>query len=156
MPYCDLDDIQSLIPLQLWNHDAAAPSPSIVDVTEWIGDVDARIDSRLAARYTMPITGAKSLERMRSISSRLAAIRVWGKIAAVDPVAVRAYPKDWDDAKIELEEIATGKADLTDASHLVAAPTGGVGQVSHGFPPLKRRDSDLDESEPIFRTDDQF
>jgi len=117
MAYCTVDNVQALIPLVHWNHDGTGADPSANDVLGYIENISATIDSRLAALYAIPITGATALEIVSSICARLTAIRVWAK-AFTAHVGDAAVPKDWSDASKELDRLASGEAILEDAGSL--------------------------------------
>jgi len=155
MSYCEIDDVQAHIPTQIWDHDGSAPQPSVAEVTDFISDIDEEIDARLAARYKVPITGTKALKVVNSIASRLVAIRVWGIVFA-GQTGEGTIPEDWRRAEKMLDEIARGRADLTDAEHLMPAQAGQPGSPSSTLAPLKRDDGDLDEKPPIFTMSDEF
>ncbi len=146
MSYCTIGDVQAHIPSQIWNHDGSDPEPSVTDVNDFISEIDGEIDSRLAARYQVPITGTKALKVINSIASRLVAIRVWAIVFA-GQTGEGTIPEDWRRAEKTLEDIARGRADLTDAEHIAAARTAGPGSPSSTFDP---------DQDPVFTMSDEF
>ena len=155
MPYCTVDDIQALIPVNLWDHDGSDPRPSVTDVERWIVEVDHEIDARLGARYATPISGPESLELIRSISARLVAPRVWG-VVFTGQTGEPGIPTDWKEARKLLDALGDGTSLLSDAESLGASSSSAPGQVIHSWPAVKRRPGDLEERESEVRMDQKF
>jgi len=156
MAYCTVDDVQALIPTTIWNK-ATATNPSAATVTnDYIPDIDAEIDAKLARRYQLPITGAEALKVVNGISSRMAAIRVWG-IAFTGQTGNTTHPRDWDEGGRKLlDAIAAEKADLSDASLVgesSASDPGAPAMTMRTIAEDPLQDTDM---EPTFSTDDQF
>ena len=149
MAYCTVDNVQALIPLNHWNHDASGADPSAADVLGYIENISATIDSRLAALYPTPITGAIALEIVGSICARLTAIRVWAK-AFTAHVGDAAVPKDWSDARKELEDLASGAAVLSDAGSLALGSAQAPGAPSMTMRELREDPLQDQVIDPVF------
>ena len=132
MPYATTDNVQSLIPTTLWNHDASAPLPTAAQVVIWIAELDREIDSRLSARYVTPITGAESLAIVESISARMTAMRVWG-LVWTGQTGAPDIPRDWLEARKLLADLASGGANLPDAEDLGGATATAPGSPAGSF-----------------------
>jgi len=155
MPYCTVDNVQSLIPLGVWNHDAVGADPTSAEVETWITEVDREIDSVISARYSLPITGPESLELLCSISARLTATRIWG-VAFTARTGDASIPEDWRQARKFLESLGSGAATLPDAESLGGSTPGAPGSPIHSYPPIERREGDLDAKESEVRMDQEF
>lgn len=155
MPYCDLDDSQALIPLSLWNHDGSSPEPSLADATEWITEADAEIDSKLSARYTVPITDAGALNVVKQISAALVAERIWG-VVFTGQTGAPDVPQHIKDMRKLLDGLAAGAFPLDGATPIGSGA--GPGSPESTFPPLERTDEDelSTETPPIFTMSDRF
>jgi hypothetical protein len=156
MPYSVTDDVQALIPTTIWNHDGAAPDPTDAQVTTWIAEVDREIDAIIVGRYATPITGTQSLAIIQSISARIVAIRVWGKVFT-GQTGAPDHPEDWGEARPLLYRLASGK----DGASLPDAPGAGVGETSPGSPISSFRTLAADpnagvEAQPIFTMDQDW
>jgi len=132
MAYSTTDNVQSLIPTTLWNHDASSPVPTGAQVAIWIGEIDREIDSKLSARYVTPITGAESLAIIESISARMTAMRVWG-VVFTGQTGAPDVPRDWLEARKLLDAIAGGSANLPDAENLGASTAAAPGAPAGSF-----------------------
>jgi len=155
MAYCTLDDVQALIPTTIWDHDATSPIPTATQATDFLADVDAEIDARLAGIYSTPITGAGSLAVITPIAARLVAIRVWG-VCFTGRSGDAAIPEDWKRAEKLLDKLAAGDASLPDAGE-----TGAVSSLNPGAPAMTMRTIVEDplqdvEMEPTFSMEDKF
>jgi len=154
MAYCTVDNVQALIPLVHWNHDGTGADPSANDVLGYIENISATIDSRLAALYAIPITGATALEIVSSICARLTAIRVWAK-AFTAHVGDAAVPKDWSDASKELDRLASGEAILEDAGSLALGSAQAPGAPNMTMRELREDPLQDQAIDPVF-TDRQI
>ena len=156
--YCLLPAVQKYLPTSYWDSAAAGCEPAAADVTAWITEVSGEMDSRLAARYALPITGLESLSMLSSIAARLTAIRVWGLVfagAAADSGGA-ALPPALKDARKLLDDLARGDASLPDASPIGAASVGAVGHP-HGTFRVLEDDPLLDTpTAPVFPLDRDF
>ena len=74
MSYCSTADIEAEV--KALDLSAAGTVPSTAQVTEFIEQEGARIDSYLSARYVIPVTGTKSLSFLKRICIALVAWRV--------------------------------------------------------------------------------
>ena len=152
MSYCTVDHVQALIPISIWDHTAISPSPTVAEVTAWLSDADAEIDSKVGLRYAVPITGSDALAVISSIAARIVAIRVWGKAFSAQ-TGDAAIPEDWRQARKLLDDLALGNASLSGASSL-----GGATGASPGAPSMTMREMREDPlqdvvADPIFTTD---
>jgi len=71
--YCTIDDIQAEIKALTLS---TSTIPTLAQVTEFIDQESARINSFLTKRYTLPITGTESLLNLKRICIALVAWRV--------------------------------------------------------------------------------
>lgn len=115
------------------------------DVSRFIDEADAEIDSVLAGKYAVPITGTASLVVVRSISIAIAADRVRGILAnkSGDEKKNQIPGKSAAEvARARLKDLAEGKARLSDAP-LVNANNGIQSfVVQDSFCPTFKRDED--------------
>jgi len=156
MPYCTVDDVQALIPTNIWNHDGSNPEPSSTDVEDdYIPDIDAEIDSKLAGRYGTPITGAEALKVVNSIATRLVAIRVWG-IVFTGQTGETGIPEDWKRAVTLLNDLAAGKADLTDAAAIGEQTAAHAGSPEMTMRDLREDPLQDEVMDPTFTRDQDF
>jgi hypothetical protein len=142
MPYCSLDDVKKLFPASIW------PTSLEADFAPLLDEAATEIDTRLAVRYVVPVTGGPSAASMlQSISARMVATMIHPTIFLQTPEAgPAAIPRDWTDAEKLLADLAAGKAKLLDATPL------GTLELSPGSP-----SSSLDEDgSPQFTMEDLY
>ena len=145
--YCTIDNIQSHLPTQTWDHAATSPQPSVVDATTWISEADREIDSKLAARYAVPITGAESLAIVQSISARIVAIRILGIVYAGQNISLS---DDLKQARRDLDAYAAGTYTLPDAPSLGASSSAAPGPPRMTMRDLREDPQQNDPLDPVF------
>ena len=128
MAYCTVEEIQGMFnPSSLKLSETSNPKAS--QVALWILQVEAEVDSRLAARYQTPITGATALQITKTICTNLVASKTWYQSAGNAPnVSPTARGAMLEKEANDLLDLYTGKdgdppkASLPGAVAIVAAP----------------------------------
>jgi len=115
MSYCVTDDVSSEFKSIEFNSDSPVTDDK---VTEFIAQADAFIDGKLTLKYATPITGAKSLLTIKTISIWLVADRV-SKILQVKSAteSTNTAEKSLRQMALDLlKDILDGKFSLSDAT----------------------------------------
>jgi len=156
MAYCTVDDVQAVIPTTIWDKDTST-NPSAATVTDdYIPDIDAEIDAKLARRYQVPITATEALKVVNGIASRMTAIRVWG-IAFTGQTGDTTHPTDWDQGGRKLlDAIVAEKADLTDAGSIGASSASEPGAPSMTMRTIEEDPLQDTDMRPAFSGNDKF
>lgn len=127
MAYITIDDVQSRLPSSIAEITPSS-EPTDAQVSAWISEVEAFVDSVLSSRYQIPITGPQSLQVVKSICADLVAARVWRmKAAGVnDPTQLQYAEQLEKHALDKLNQIANGEANLPDQPETMdsSTPTG--------------------------------
>ena len=128
MPYCTYTDVAS----EFVNITFAAGQPiTDTEVTEWIAQHDNLINSHLASRYEVPITGTAALSIMKLLSIALTKIRVIGISEVRGVPAKNTQTKltlSYKDVLDMLKSYKSGESSLIDAT--LKATGGGMGIAS--------------------------
>lgn len=121
MAYCTQAQIESEFKSMTFS---ATTPVTDTDITRFIVEADAKIDSKLAVKYTTPITGANSLIVVRTIAIKLIKHRIERIINVKTPSAAGNQGEETsllDEAEKELDDLAKGMAVLTDATLATSA-----------------------------------
>lgn len=137
MAYSTYGDIQAEIKgLDLSDQSAALQA---VQVTAFIAQGDAEIDSRLSVKYQTPVAGTQALTVLKTISTYLAVERCLNflEIKGPDASSSQAGQKSYDKlARQMLTDLATDKMRLIDAPLLQSANGIRSGNVDNGYCPF--------------------
>lgn len=124
MAYSTYSDVQKLFTGITFS---ASTPVTTTEITSIIVEVDAMIDARLRARYTVPITDTDDLPALRYISARFAAQEVWDilyseTMAGANPNAPQeGASRLWERrAEALLSKIESGEVPLDTALNQVA------------------------------------
>ncbi len=134
MPYCTLDDIKALLSyerlLQLCDDDDVGevvvdpPNTAHTNIVAAIAEGDAIIDSKIAGRYTLPLTEPYPVQ-VAKCSANLAVCALYDRRREMDvPEGVERRRKQW---LKWLDDVQANKAEIPD---LDEATTGGGYSVS--------------------------
>ncbi len=97
---------------------------TIEDVTQWLADADAEINSRLSVKYQTPITGTEALTVMCMLAIWLVKDRILGvmEVKGVTPATSQIAPKSNRQKALDaLNDLVSGKMKLTDATPATTA-----------------------------------
>lgn len=142
MGYCALADITADFANMVFDDNSKVKDS---DVTSFIVDADALIDSYLSARYSLPVTGTRSLAVLKLYSRALVADKVAGILQIKQSTNQGANQNvrsglSTKDVLKQLGDLRDGSGQLPDAD--LASPGGGISSfnVKTGRVPEFRKD----------------
>lgn len=122
MPYCTKDEVKA--ELKALTTTSTTPIVSDANLDAWISQSDAEIDSRLATKFVVPITGTESLKIVKTISTYIVAERAARKLELMASPPIQTEGKTIitigkgtaKDGRKMIEDIMEGKMVLSDAT----------------------------------------
>ena len=117
MAYGDIDDVEAYF--KSIDFGAATASVADAEVTDLLDRQSARVDSKIAKKYVVPVTGTEAVKALTDIVVRLVAatvIRILNSTVGVSENELNRAAALEKGANADLDALAKGTALLSDAT----------------------------------------
>lgn len=130
MGYCTEADLAVVVPpARLDEYGAESGGDPSAVLEGLIEDVSGKMDARLAARYTVPVTDANSLRMLKGVCRTICRFEIMGRRQLVTEGERDPIYESYKEAIRLLDAIATGKASLSPSATPVPVPEAGTDEA---------------------------
>lgn len=144
--YTDIQRIYNALP-----NIGSATNVSSTQLAQYAGDVEAKINVKLAKKYSIPFASVPPV--LCGIATDLAVHKTLLRMFSAEALADSEWPDKWKEANELLDELASGELTLLDASNNVIAGRTDVSVISSNTDGYLPTFTELDSTEQIVDRD---